>query len=141
MLLALSRLYSQTESETSYTWKLDTGIGKIMTDDVLNAAEDKTQELMLDILMSTVTNSDGMWKKTSMVSYCSNCPNRSVLRQRNNRGLKDDSLDDSIEVKDEELDCGKPVNSTDYDHLVRNRMWLPHLEVWWVNPINLISTS
>ena len=90
VLLALSSLYSQTESETSYTWKLDAGIGKIMPDDVLKA-EDKNQELMLDILMSTVTNTEGVWKKTATVSYCSNCPNRSILG-RNNRGLKDESL-------------------------------------------------
>jgi hypothetical protein len=78
MLLALSCLYSLTESETSYTWKLDAGIGKIMPDEVLKA-EDKNQELMLDILMSTVANPDGMWKKTASVAYCSNCPNKSVL--------------------------------------------------------------
>ena len=125
VLLALSSLYSQTESETSYTWKLDSGIGKIMPDDVLKAG-DKNQELMLDILMSTVTNSEGTWKKTATVSYCSNCPNRSLIG-RNNRGiLKDD--DDALDVKDEELDCGKSVNFTYYDHLVgiQNRASHPH---------------
>ena len=131
VLLALSSLYSQTESETSYTWKLDAGIGKIMPDDVLKA-EDKNQELMLDILMSTVTNSDGLWKKTATVSYCTNCPNRSVLG-RNNRGIKnevDSLVDDALDItaKDEELDCGKPVNFTYYDHLVgiQNRASHPH---------------
>ena len=134
VLLALSSLYSQTESETSYTWKLDAGIGKIMPDDVLKA-EDKNQELMLDILMSTVTNSDGLWKKTATVSYCTNCPNRSVLG-RNNRGIKNDVdslVDDALDItgglaKDEELDCGKPVNFTYYDHLVgiQNRASHPH---------------
>lgn len=146
VLLALSNFYSQTESETSYTWKLDAGIGKIMPDAVFQA-EDKTQELMLDILMSTVTNPDGMWKKTSSVSYCSgNCvaagnpasgasgsgPSKSLLG-RNNRGIKtsdnDEILDDSNDAKDEELDCGKPVNFTYYDHLVgiQTRASHPHI--------------
>lgn len=143
VLLALSNFYSQTESETSYTWKLDAGIGKIMPDAVFQA-EDKTQELMLDILMSTVTNPDGMWKKTSSVSYCTgNCvantaggsgasgnPSKSMLG-RNNRGIKDNDelLDDSNDTKDEELDCGKPVNFTYYDHLVgiQTRASHPHI--------------
>ena len=141
VLLALSNFYSQTESETSYTWKLDAGIGKIMPDHVVFKAEDKTQELMLDILMSTVTNPDGMWKKTASVSYCSNCANvagnnpKSLLAAagRNNRGLKDDHdhdvLDTPDSAKDEELDCGKPVNFTYYDHLVgiQNRASHPHI--------------
>jgi tetratricopeptide (TPR) repeat protein len=135
MLLALSCLYSLTESETSYTWKLDAGIGKIMPDEVLKA-EDKNQELMLDILMSTVANPDGMWKKTASVAYCSNCPNKSVLG-RNNRGLKEDHPEESSSsgvgqndlLKDEDLDCGKPVNFTYYDHLVgiQNRASHPHI--------------
>jgi len=131
VLLALSNFYSQTESETSYTWKLDAGIGKIMPDVVLKA-EDKTQELMLDILMSTVTNPDGMWKKTGSVSYCTNCAQKSLMG-RNNRGLKadDNALEDSVnnDAKDEELDCGKPVNFTYYDHLVgiQTRASHPHI--------------
>ena len=130
VLLAMSNLMSQTESETSYTWKLDAGIGKIMPDTVFNKAEDKNQELMLDILMSTVANPEGVWKKTASVSYCSNCgagPPKSSMLGRNNRGLKEsdqDSLDSDSglilndQAKDEELDCGKPVNFTYYDHLV-----------------------
>ena len=38
VLLAMSNFYSQTESETSYTWKLDAGIGKIMPDTIFKAA-------------------------------------------------------------------------------------------------------
>ena len=130
VLLALSNFYSQTESETSYTWRLDAGIGKIMPDSVFKA-EDKNQELMLDILMSTVTNPEGMWKKTSTVSYCSSCTQKS-LTGRNNRGLKEeDALDETIghDAKDEELDCGKPVNFTYYDHLVgiQTRASHPHI--------------
>ena len=131
VLLALSNFYSQTESETSYTWRLDAGIGKIMPDTVIKA-EDKNQELMLDILMSTVTNPEGMWKKTASVSYCSNCAQKS-LAGRNNRGIKEDN--DDLEhglnhdAKDEELDCGKPVNFTYYDHLVgiQTRSSHPHI--------------
>lgn len=140
VLLAMSNLMSQTESETSYTWKLDAGIGKIMPDTVFNKAEDKNQELMLDILMSTVANPEGVWKKTASVSYCSNCgaPPKSSMLGRNNRGLKEsdqDSLDSDSglilndQAKDEELDCGKPVNFTYYDHLVgiQTRATHPHI--------------
>lgn len=115
-LLALSNFYV-TESETSYTWKLDAG--KIMP---LKTHEDQAQELMLNILMSTITNADGMWKKTSSVSNC--------LQQqkslRNNRGILEP---DDLDLKDEELDCGKPVNFTYYDHLVgiQNRASHPHI--------------
>ena len=131
VLLALSNLYSTTESETSYTWKLDAGIGKIMPD-IVYKTEDRTQELMLDILMSTVTNPDGMWKKTASINYCANCQNpQKSLMGRNNRGLKndEDGLEDQNDAKDEELDCGKPVNFTYYDHLVgiQTRASHPHI--------------
>ena len=55
---------------------------------------------------------------------------------RNNRGIKNDVdslVDDALDItgglaKDEELDCGKPVNFTYYDHLVgiQNRASHPH---------------
>jgi len=116
-LLALSNFYV-TESETSYTWKLDAG--KIMP---LKTGEDQAQELMLDILMSTITNADGMWKKTSSVS---NCLQQQQKTLRNNRGILEQ---DDLDLKDEELDCGKPVNFTYYDHLVgiQNRASHPHI--------------
>ena len=119
-LLALSNFFV-TESETSYTWKLDAG--KIMP---LKTAEDQAQELMLDILMSTITNSDGMWKKTSSVSNCLQQQQQQQQQQRNNRGILDQ---DDLDLKDEELDCGKPVNFTYYDHLVgiQNRASHPHI--------------
>merc|ERR1719412_2834731 len=82
--------------------------------------------------MSTVTNPDGMWKKTASVSYCSSCAQKSslgALGGRNNRGLKEDDDDAAHDAKDEELDCGKPVNFTYYDHLVgiQNRASHPHI--------------
>ena len=87
---------------------------------------------MLDILMSTVANPEGVWKKTASVSYCSNCAQKSMLG-RNNRGIKEDHdvLEDTLnnDAKDEELDCGKPVNFTYYDHLVgiQTRASHPHI--------------
>ena len=60
VLLAMSNFYSQTESETSYTWKLDAGIGKIMPDTIFKA-EDKVREIKkIDMLK------DGLYKKWSI---------------------------------------------------------------------------
>merc|ERR1719300_415718 len=87
------------------------------------------QEQMLDILLSTVTNHDGMWKKTTNENHCSlhgitHCQESYAQPSRNNRGiLIDDDLDDEV------LDCGKPVNFTYYDHLVgiQTRASHPHI--------------
>ena len=150
MVFALSCLYAHTESETSYTWKLDLEIGKVMPGAYLSAlpspaappsssassaemtngsqesfsAEFSTedQELMLDILMSTVTSVDGTWKKTwkeesrrcSPTSSGPGCSGMSTLAT-NNRGLP---IAPVVAEVDEVLECGKPVNFTYYDHLV-----------------------
>lgn len=159
MVTALSCLYALTESETSYTWRLDAGVGKVMPDTAYfssggekkaaavllttvaatesdDSPELRTQEVMLDILMSTVTNPEGTWKKTAPnpASYCARCPRPNGGPARNNRGLPigpdDHHLDSNQnESKDEVLDCGKPVNFTYYDHLVgiQNRATHPHI--------------
>jgi len=85
---------------------------------------------MLDILLSTVTDHEGTWKKTSSENYCSlhgisQC--QKARPARNNRGIvkEDTSFDDDEEV----LDCGKPVNFTYYDHLVGIQNRASHLHV------------
>ena len=89
------------------------------------------------LFQSTVTNPDGMWKKTgpqppsstsgNRNGYCTDCK-----QQRNNRGilvkdnletqddyeLESDLKDLENDLKDEVLECGKSVNFTYYDHLV-----------------------
>ena len=91
------------------------------------------QELMLDILLSTVTDHEGMWKKTSAENYCSvhgisQCQQSRPVR--NNRGLlKLDSDKNNYEEDEEVLDCGKPVNFTYYDHLVGIQNRASHLHV------------
>merc|ERR1719282_2321693 len=87
------------------------------------------QEQMLDILLSTVTNHDGMRKKTTNENHCSlhgitHCQESYAQPSRNNRGiLIDDDLDDEV------LDCGKPVNFTYYDHLVGIQNRASHLHI------------
>jgi len=90
------------------------------------------QEVMLDILLSTVTDHDGMWKKTSTENYCtlhgiSHC--QKSRPSRNNRGIL--KVDDKaiLDEEDEMLDCGKPVNFTYYDHLVGIQNRASHLHV------------
>ena len=140
MVFALSCLYAHTESETSYTWKLDLDVGKVMpghyltplaanaaTNSELNNGSQENnlssndfeddQELMLDILMSTVAV-DGTWKKTwrddsSRRCGLTTCAN--VAPVTNNRGQP---ISSAANDADEVLDCGKPVNFTYYDHLV-----------------------
>jgi hypothetical protein len=139
MVFALSCLYAHTESETSYTWKLDLDVGKVMPGHFLsplaaNAASNSdlnngsqetslndfedSQELMLDILMSTVTNVDGTWKKTwrddGRRCGTTSCANVAPVAT-NNRGQPISNVPSDA---DEVLDCGKPVNFTYYDHLV-----------------------
>ena len=135
------------DSETSYTWRLDLDLGKVMPgtgspDDLAKpqpppkAGEHanemdptKVQEAVMDILLSTVTHPDGSWKKTGE-RVCVNCERPASLKKasRNNRGLLEDDEDDDDDaavtagelalVDDEVLDCGKAVNFTYYDHLV-----------------------
>ena len=87
------------------------------------------QEVMMDILLSTVTNHEGMWKKTTNENHCSlhginHCQMKYSQQLRNNRGiLIDDDLDDEV------LDCGKPVNFTYYDHLVGIQNRASHLHI------------
>jgi len=138
IILALALLNSRTDSETSYTWRLDlaSGEGKIVAD--LGAAnlqargeEVARQEVVMDILLSTVTNHDGMWKKTASENHCSlygisHCQETYGGNQaRNNRGI----LIEAQETDDEVLDCGKAVNFTYYDHLVGIQNRASHLHI------------
>ena len=150
LFLVWCALYSNTDSETSYTWKLvdlssDAGDAKIVADVglsapsagagsllgnvVVNREDAARQEVMMDILLSTVTNVDGMWKKTTNENHCSlhgisHCQESYAQPTRNNRGiLIDDDLDDEV------LDCGKPVNFTYYDHLVGIQNRASHLHI------------
>ena len=148
LLLLCCALYSHTESETSYTWRLVdlSGEGKIVADvglaspsntglgniNVVKSGKKEDvgkQEVMMDILLSTVTNTEGMWRKTSNENHCSlygitHCQASYAAPARNNRGLIiDDDLDDEV------LDCGKPVNFTYYDHLVGIQNRASHLHI------------
>jgi len=129
-----------TDSETSYTWRLDlaSGEGKIVADLGLGAAnlqakaeEVARQEVVMDILLSTVTNHDGMWKKTTSENHCSlygisHCQETYGGHQaRNNRGI----LIEPPDADDEVLDCGKAVNFTYYDHLVGIQNRASHLHI------------
>jgi len=129
-----------TDSETSYTWRLDlaSGEGKIVADLGLGAAnlqakaeEVARQEVVMDILLSTVTNHEGTWKKTSSENHCSlygisHCQETYGGHQaRNNRGI----LIETQDVDDEVLDCGKAVNFTYYDHLVGIQNRASHLHI------------
>ncbi len=159
LTLVLACLYGVVHhSETSYTWRLDVDMGKVMPathiphslPDSSTAADReqqhgaqgdplKLQEAVLDILMSTVTNPDGTWKKTSTEAACQRggCrhdrkgqPDSSsfprVVNRNNNRGLAEvedegddyENADTDEDLSGEVLDCGKPVNFTYYDHLV-----------------------
>jgi len=137
LLFTSCLLHNLTESETSYSWRLDLagGEGKIVADMGINVPRpggpsDEKQELMMDILLSTVTDNEGMWRKTSTENYCrlygiSQC--QKANHARNNRGMliePDDAYED-----DEVLDCGKPVNFTYYDHLVGIQNRASHLHI------------
>jgi len=149
LFLVWCALYSNTDSETSYTWRLvdlseagdakivadvglaaaSAGAGGILGNVVVNREDAARQEVMMDILLSTVTNVDGMWKKTTNENHCSlhgisHCQESYAQPTRNNRGiLIDDDLDDEV------LDCGKPVNFTYYDHLVGIQNRASHLHI------------
>ena len=91
------------ESETSYTWRLDLDVGKVMpgmqfpqaappppeekevkgVSSFPPAAADRLQlqETVMDILLSTVSTPDGSWKKTSLSEHlgvCSSCDRPSL---------------------------------------------------------------
>jgi len=134
LVLLSCLLHSLTESETSYTWRLDlSGEGKIVADMGVNVPPrpgDDTQEILLDILLSTVTDNDGMWRKTAQENHCrmygiSQCQRNNP--SRNNRGIVLETED--LYSDEEVLDCGKAVNFTYYDHLVgiQNRASHTHI--------------
>ena len=50
--------------ESSYTWKLDLEMGKVMKANNVEQESEDLQETVLDILLSTQTQADGTWKKT-----------------------------------------------------------------------------
>ncbi|TRY74547.1 hypothetical protein TCAL_01341 [Tigriopus californicus] len=130
---------SQVGSQTSYTWRLDADMGKVMPASSFpqpppsphgrrhggEPVDEKLllQEAVLDILMSTITSSDGTWRKTSHEKACFHCEKPNVGVARNNRGVPIDGYDSDnhaseTDLDDEVLECGKPVNFTYYDHLV-----------------------
>lgn len=149
LVLVCCALYSHTDSDTSYTWRLVdlSGERKIVADvglasppssaslSNLNVVKSSKkddvgkQEILMDILLSTVTNTEGMWRKTSNENHCSlygisHCQASYTAPSRNNRGiLIEDELDDEV------LDCGKPVNFTYYDHLVGIQNRASHLHI------------
>jgi tetratricopeptide (TPR) repeat protein len=134
LLLLCCALHSRTDSETSYTWRLDlAGEGKVVADLGKQARGEEVarQEVVMDILLSTVTNHDGMWKKTTNENHCSlygisHCQETYGGHQaRNNRGL----LIETPDIDDEVLDCGKAVNFTYYDHLVGIQNRASHLHI------------
>lgn len=145
LFLLCCALHSRTDSETSYTWRLDLASGdrgKIVADLGLGAnlgssqassrgEESARQEVVMDILLSTVTNHDGMWKKTANENHCSlygisHCQETYGGHQaRNNRGI----LMEPSDIDDEVLDCGKAVNFTYYDHLVGIQNRASHLHI------------
>jgi len=142
IFLLCCALHSRTDSETSYTWRLDlgSGEGKIVADLGLGTnlggsqargEEVMRQEVVMDILLSTVTNHEGMWKKTTNENHCSlygisHCQETYGGHQtRNNRGV----LIEHHDIDEEVLDCGKAVNFTYYDHLVGIQNRASHLHI------------
>ena len=154
LLAFILALMYGVDSETSYSWRLDMDVGKVMpatppvtttttANDKADPEEDphQLQEAVLDILMTTVTNGDGTWKKTSRERFCLHCqrPGGPPGVTRNNRGLsmnedvdQEAEDDDDEEWRSESLECGRAANFTYYDHLVgiQNRQTHPH----WPEP-------
>eukprot|EP00095_Tigriopus_kingsejongensis_P007637 snap_masked-scaffold1040_size68023-processed-gene-0.10 protein:Tk07637 transcript:snap_masked-scaffold1040_size68023-processed-gene-0.10-mRNA-1 annotation:"tetratricopeptide repeat protein 17" len=135
MCLALGASWVGSDT-SSYTWRLD--MGKVMPASSFpqpppGAADTGGvgQEAVMDILLSTVTASDGTWKKTSRP--CQPAAAGQASRggvSRNNRGVPLDSdAEEDAALAGEVLDCGKPVNFTYYDHLVglQNRHSHPNM--------------
>jgi len=127
-------LYSLTESDTSYTWRLDMGAGggRIVAEGPPAKEEigGGRQEMVMDILLSTVTNQEGLWRKTNNDNHCSlygisHCQESYGQMARNNRGL----LIETPDIDNEVLDCGKAVNFTLYDHLVGIQNRATHIHI------------
>ena len=84
------------------------------------------EELVLQILTTTVLSSRGSWTKNGLETSCSGC---SLGVGKGERGSNDSTSlpgpDDTAEV----LDCGKSANFTYYDQLmgIANRVNHPHI--------------
>jgi tetratricopeptide (TPR) repeat protein len=125
------------DSETSYTWRLDVDMGKVMpeshfpqpppaqlgtitTEQAKKAAmaeemdQARVQEAVMDILLSTVTHPDGSWKKTGE-RVCNNCERPAVAtvaaKNRNNRGVLEDGGSAAGDRYDGEEDDEKGVDN------------------------------
>ncbi|CAB4062567.1 unnamed protein product [Lepeophtheirus salmonis] len=78
---------------------------RIIREDNMMLSVDSEERSVFEIISSTVTNDDGLWKKTCC--------------DEGGGGLSEEEV----------LDCGKPVNFTYYDHLngIHNRQHHPHI--------------
>ncbi|XP_040563729.1 tetratricopeptide repeat protein 17 [Lepeophtheirus salmonis] len=92
-----------TKENHFQTWKLSSG--KIIPGMIGLSEELGEERSVFEIISSTVTNDDGLWKKTCC--------------DEGGGGLSEEEV----------LDCGKPVNFTYYDHLngIHNRQHHPHI--------------
>ena len=77
------------------------------------------QNVIMDILLSTVTNHDGMWKITRKEDQCmlkdiSLCQD---IYNDHQTGDKKEVLIENSDIDKDILDCGDPVHFTQYDHL------------------------
>lgn len=163
LLLSLFAAHpSQVGSQTSYTWRLDADMGKVMPASSFpqpppspshgrrsgsEPVDEKLllQEAVLDILMSTITSSDGTWRKTSQEKACFHCEKPNVGVARNNRGLPIEGYDSDAsgetDLDDEVLECGKPVNFTYYDHLVGIQNRHTHAQMPEPEVVNLFKVK
>ncbi|ELU08379.1 hypothetical protein CAPTEDRAFT_64341, partial [Capitella teleta] len=109
-----------TNSRTSTHWKLNSDAGKVQSATALVADGENTRDPMNDDhLMSLLTNKipldNGQWKlEESLTCVGTSC-------QKNNTESRNNTA--------ESLDCGKPVNETQYDHLrgIAARQTHPHI--------------
>ena len=128
-------LCNHTVSKTSYKWRLnlDSKEGKIVGDNHDSEAKDDDmtrQNVIMDILLSTVTNHDGMWKITRKedqcmlkdISLCQDMYNDHQTGDKKEVVIENSNIDEDI------LYFGEPVNFSQYDHLVgiKEQSWHLH---------------
>jgi len=90
-------------------------------------------DIVLQILATTVITAKGSWTKNGQEVFCSNCPmlgsNSVSFAESHMESSKSKSSDLVLEDSSDILDCGRAANFTYYDQLIgiANRQNHPHV--------------
>ncbi|XP_013385892.1 tetratricopeptide repeat protein 17 [Lingula anatina] len=123
-----------SNSRTSSHWRLNFDEGKVVTDEKPqdNGLRKPDEDLMLNILTTARVSKDGEWVLEMEQGHCADCK-AEIENPSTDTPTKSTSISTPHQAghssKYDLLSCGKPVNTTPYDHLqgIANRKGHIHI--------------